>query len=93
MLRRMGDEQHKLSDTDPAAAALRDELLRRMSPAEKLHQMLQLCALGRSLVLGQIKNEHPGCSEDELRYWFAERTLGRETADKYFLPPAGISRE
>lgn len=85
MLGRMTAER-KLSDTDLATAALRDEMLRNMSPAEKLHGMLQLCALGRSLVLGQIRNEHPGCSDEELRYWFAERTLGHDIAEKYFRP-------
>ena len=77
----------ELSDTDAASMAQRDEMLRQQSPSEKLRLMSQLCALGRSLVLGQLKNEHPNCSDDELLYWLAERTLGPELADKYFTVP------
>ena len=78
--------QRPPSDTDPSSALLQENLLRRLTAGEKLYQMCRLCAVGRSLVLGQIKREHPDCSEAEMMYWFAERTLGRELAQRYFLP-------
>lgn len=44
-----------------------DELLRRMTPAQKFRRVLELIELSRSLALTRLRLERPGESEATLR--------------------------
>lgn len=74
-----------LSDTDPDAARVQLDLLRRASPAKRLSLAL---SLSRS-VLGPsrrgLARRLPGASEEEVGLRFVERHYGRELAQELRL--------
>jgi hypothetical protein len=72
-------------DTSEDARRHLDELLRRMTPAEKMKRVLELTRVARGLALSRMAEADPDASEAELR-----RRLALE-----LLPPdlARIMRE
>ena len=59
-------------DTTPEARSIQLDALRRMPPAARLRQALELSEAMRALALARLRLLHPGLSELEL----LERLLG-----------------
>ena len=70
-----------LSDTDPEAAGVQMELLRRASISEKLGLVQSLTSAVVSLCKQGIRERHPGYSEQEVDLHFVEMNYGRELAE------------
>ncbi len=70
-----------MSDTTREAEAVQQELIRRMTPAERLAKSLTLsCDLMR-LSKAAIRRRHPTMTEDEVRIKFIELHYGLELAE------------
>lgn len=70
-----------LTDTDPEAAAVQQELLRRASISEKFNLVEALTATVVSLCRQGIRERHPEYSEQDVDLHFVEMNYGRELAD------------
>ena len=70
-----------LTDTDPEAAAVQLELLRRASISEKLGLVQSLTSAVVSLCRQGIRERHPEFSKREIDLHFVEMNYGRELAD------------
>jgi hypothetical protein len=57
------------------------EILRRMTPAQRLEKALELGELAREIHLAGMRARHPGLSDDKVRRLAVEERLGwlRET--------------
>jgi hypothetical protein len=53
-------------DTHPRALAIRDQALRRLSPAERLQLALEMTDTVRALARSRLRSEHPEWSEARL---------------------------
>ena len=62
-----------LSDTTPDAARMQIEILRAMSPGERLAQVDGLCAAAATMAIAGLRRQHPAASPAELDAMFAER--------------------
>src|SRR5258706_13433044 len=79
ILKPMSVEQ---SDTHPAVERIVIDLLRQTSTSRKLAMMEELNQLGRSLIMSDLRERHPGASDKELRRLLADRLLGSDMAAK-----------
>jgi hypothetical protein len=73
-----------ISDTSPDAARVQVEILRRMTPAQRLDIAMEMSDATREGALSRIRSEHPDWTD-----WQVKRELLRLT----FLPkplPAGL---
>ncbi len=68
----------RTSDTSADADAVQLELLRRMSPAEKLRLMTELTWAAEQVALAELRRRHPEASDEELFLRLAVRRLGRD---------------
>jgi hypothetical protein len=64
------------TDTSPAAWKVLMDLLRTMSPEEKLQRAIELTAAARNLGEAGIRQSYPGASEREIFLRVAQRQLG-----------------
>lgn len=71
-------------DTSAEIEQRQIERWRRMSPAEKLEQMGQLCDTALELARIGIRMRHPGISERECFLRLMERTLGPALARRVY---------
>jgi hypothetical protein len=55
-----------MRDTHPSAENVRLTAIRRMAPAERVRQALELSEWARTLALAGLRARHPGCTEAEL---------------------------
>ena len=69
-----------LSDTDPEAARVQLELLRRASPAKRLSLALSLSRTVLGLSRRGLARRMPHASEEEVGLQFVELHYGRELA-------------
>ncbi|QEG40772.1 hypothetical protein [Roseimaritima ulvae] len=69
------------TDTSREAEAIQLELLRRMSPADRIAKMCNLSASLRRMAFDAIRRRHPKIGESEVRLKFIELTYGKELAD------------
>jgi hypothetical protein len=60
------------------------ERVRRMSPAEKFHEVCRLTDIERQRIMDEIRAMHPHTSELELRCMYAYEWLGEELARKFW---------
>lgn len=67
-----------LSDTPIEIRRKQFELLRKLSPEERLTQALDLTDTVRQLVMSDLRHRHPEASEDEIRRRFIGRVLTRD---------------
>lgn len=74
-----------LSDTDPEAARVQLELLRRASPAKRLSLALSLSRSVLGLSRRGLARRLPGASEEEVGLRFVELHYGRELAQELRL--------
>ena len=69
------------TDTSPEAHAVQLELLRRMSPDERLEKAFSLSNGVRRMAMDAIRRRHPDFDEVQVRIKFIELTYGKELAD------------
>jgi len=55
-----------MRDTEPGAENVRLAAIRRMTPAERVRQALELSEWAKNLALAGLRERHPACSEVEL---------------------------
>jgi len=65
-------------DTTPQAQRKHYELMRRLSPEQKLSMAFAVTDATRQLVLADVKHRFPQASEEEIRRRFIARVLPRE---------------
>ena len=65
-------------DTTPEAQAKQYELMRRLSPEQRLRMAFALTDAMRQLVLADLHHRFPQADEDEIRRRFIARVLPRE---------------
>ena len=63
----------ELSDTTPDAARVQTEILRAMSPGERLAQVDGLYAATAAMAMAGLRSQHPAASAAELAALLAER--------------------
>jgi hypothetical protein len=68
------------TDTSVEAEAIQLELLRRMSPADRIAKMCNLSASLRRMAFDAIRSLYPDLDESEVRLKFIESTYGKELA-------------
>ena len=70
------------NDTSPEAKQVQLELIRRMSPSDRLQKTLDLsCELIR-MSKAAIRRRYPEFTEDDVRIKFIELNYGNELAEK-----------
>jgi hypothetical protein len=72
--------QTGLSDTDPDALRLQNELLRQATPARRLEMALSLSAALIEIAYAGIRRRHAGISDVDAGLRFVEIQYGRELA-------------
>ena len=72
------------ADTSVAALAVRDMLLRRASPAEKLAQVARLSRTVDRLSVAGLRQRYPTADDEMIRYRRAELRLGVELAARVY---------
>lgn len=65
-------------DTTPEAQRKHYELMRRLSPEQKLSMAFALTDATRTLVLAHLKHRFPDADENEIKRRFIARVLSRE---------------
>lgn len=68
------------TDTSVEAEAIQLELLRRMSPSDRITKMCNLSAILRRMAFDAIRRLHPDLDEADVRLKFIESTYGKELA-------------
>ena len=74
-----------MNDTSPEAAAVVREAIRRIPPAERMRQVLELSEQMRTLSLTTLRRRHPTLSTMQLVELLSGETLGRSAARDGFL--------
>ncbi|HEY4320928.1 MAG TPA: hypothetical protein VGM77_07050 [Gemmatimonadales bacterium] len=69
-------------DTDAASAAMQLAAIRRVPPADRLRDALELSELIRGIALQKLAARHPGLSPRELTERFLAEGVGRMVADE-----------
>jgi len=72
------------TDTHPKMEALRIQLLRQASPAQKMEMLSGLNASVRMLALIGLRSQYPHASEGELQRRLAGLLLGEKLACKVY---------
>lgn len=70
-----------LSDTSPDARRVQIELLRRLTPAQRVSMMRSLSATAIGLSRRALARTNPGLDGHELNLLFIEMNYGKELAD------------
>ncbi len=65
-------------DTTPEAQRKHYELMRRLSPEQKLSMAFELTDAVRKLTLADLQHRFPNAAEDEIKRRFIARVLPRE---------------
>jgi Rv0078B-related antitoxin len=71
-----------LSDTSAEAARIQTDIVRRMTPAQRLDVAMQMSDATREMALSRIRAENPGWTD-----WQVKRELLRLTLLPQPLPP------
>lgn len=71
-------------DTSIEADRLMFDLLRRMTPGEKLRRIGELGALANAFAEAGIRARHPGATDHEVKMRIAAQSIDRETMIKAF---------
>ena len=70
-----------LNDTSPDAQAMQLDLLRHMTPQERIEKMCALSQSLREMAFQAIRRRHPQLDEAEVRLKFIDLTYGQTLAD------------
>lgn len=73
-----------INDTTPQADARYHELLRRLSPAQRLEAAMRLSQAAREMAIAGIRSRHPGIGDHELRVRLTVRLYGLACARRLF---------
>ena len=73
-------------DTSPEAWKVQMDLIRRMSPGERLARALEYSALVRSLAEAALRRAHPGASQRDIFLLAARQRLGAELFERVYGP-------
>ena len=65
-------------DTSPEAAAIQQEIFRRMTTEERLRFTLQMCDDMREVALAGLRSRRPELSEEELKFELIRLWYGYE---------------
>jgi len=71
-------------DTTAEAQRVQYELMRRLSPAQKLRLAFELTDTMRALILADIKHRNPYAGDAEIRRRFIARVLPRQDVIRVF---------
>ena len=66
------------ADTSPEAQLKQYELMRRLSPAQRLKLAFDLTEVTRALIMADLQYRNPDANEATLRRKFIARVLSRE---------------
>jgi len=80
----MANRYNWMADTSPEAFAAWVEIQRRMTPGEKLVQVLEMIAMGMRATEDRVREDHPRASEREVFLRAAAERLGRETVIRVY---------
>ena len=69
------------TDTSPEAYAVQLELMRQMSPAERLRKTFSLSEQVRQMAMDAIRRRHPDWDDGAVRLKFIELTYGKKLSD------------
>ncbi len=72
------------ADTTAKAQVIQDTLLRRLSPVEKLAQVVRLSRMVDRLAIEGLKQRHPAADDAMIQYFRAELRLGSEVAARVY---------
>lgn len=72
------------SDTHPTMEALQVQLLRQVSPSEKLEMLAELNASAHLLAISGLRSRYPQESKARIQRRMAGLLLGEELASKVF---------
>lgn len=72
------------ADTSPGAEAVQQELIRRMSFAERAERMTALTLAVQELAFAGMKLRHPEADDDEIWLRLAANRLGRALVKKVY---------
>lgn len=64
------------------AQRVRDEILRRLSFADRMRMVDELTATVQELALNGLRSRHPSASEEEIFFRFSEMVLGPALAER-----------
>ena len=70
------------TDTSPQAYAVQLELLRQMSPLQRLQKAFSLSRQVKQMTMNAIRRRHPDFDEDAIRFKFIELVHGKALADE-----------
>ncbi|HEY0021917.1 MAG TPA: hypothetical protein VGB24_03375 [Longimicrobium sp.] len=71
-----------MSDTSPEAAAIQDEIIRRMTGEQRLLLAIEMSEFARELAASRLRQEHPDWTD-----WEIKRELLRYAFEGLPLPP------
>jgi hypothetical protein len=71
-------------DTRPEVGAILLDGYRRMTPPQKLRQVMDLSAASRQMAESRIRGQYPHASATEVKLRLASLVLGRETMVRVF---------
>lgn len=71
-------------DTSPQRRVRYLELLRGLTPAQRMRKAADLSVTVRRLAEAGIRQQHPNVSPEELRVRLAVRLYGREVAERHY---------
>ncbi|MFN0159047.1 MAG: hypothetical protein ACKVRP_13370 [Bacteroidota bacterium] len=92
LLQTLDQNTMKLSDTTPEAEHIQREILRKMSPEEKMQLTFDLIEFSGSLNAVGVRMRHPEYTDDEVRLAVIRLRLGDELfckaypAHKHVIP-------
>lgn len=69
-------------DTSPEARELMIELIRNLTPTQKLGRIFDLSAFAKSLIVAEIKRDNKNISERDLKMEIARRMYGIEEGSR-----------
>ncbi len=69
------------TDTSPEAYAVQLELMRQMSPIQRLRKTFALSRRVKRMAMDAIRRRHPEFDENAVRLKFIELTYGKSLAD------------
>ena len=72
------------ADTDPRIEKIQIEMLRQVSPAQKMRMVAQMNYTVRTFMMAGLKQRNPEASPEMLRRMLAELLLGEELARKVY---------
>lgn len=69
------------TDTSPEAEAIQLDLLRKMTPKQRIQKMCSLSQNVRQMAFEAIRRRHPDYDEQDIRLAFIELHYGKSLAD------------